>query len=122
MKKRWVNPNAPEEEEKKLAPPPKAAVSATPSSASLPPVSASNSTLPNLTANSNNNNTLLNKQGKSDIESLLKSSSSNFGVSGKRSTSNIKRGARNRYVDVMASSSTPTKNIGSSFLPPPSFN
>eukprot|EP00833_Pecoramyces_ruminatium_P002131 jgi/Orpsp1_1/1176163/evm.model.c7180000056620.1 len=123
VKKRWVNPNAPEEEEKKLAPPPKANPATSPT-ASVPSNSTTTqsnpaSTVPTLAVN---NNTLLNKSGKSDIESLLKSSNSTFGISNKRSTGNIKRGARNRYVDVMASSSTPSKGIGSSFLPPPSFN
>ena len=136
MKKRWVNPNAPEEEEKKLAPPPKASSSTTAASSvppsttpvsSVPPSTtpissapaSTNSTVPALAVN---NNSLLNKSGKSDLESLLNAGNSKFGISNRRSTGNIKRGARNRYVDVMANSSTPTKNIGSSFLPPPSFN
>jgi hypothetical protein len=121
VKKRWVNPNATEEEEKKFAPPPKANSAISPSSTtattSATPQSNTSSTIPSLTVN---NNTLLNKSGKSDIESLLKSSNSTFGISNKRSTSNIKRGARNRYVDVMANSSTKTNNMSSSFLPPPS--
>jgi hypothetical protein len=122
VKKRWVNPNAPEEEEKKLAPPPKANTSISPSSTAPASTTAqgnSSSAVPTLAVN---DNSLLNKSGKSDIESLLKSSNSTFGISNKRSTGNIKRGARNRYVDVMGNSSTSTKNISSSFLPPPSFN